>query len=186
MRAPTPIPARTTALVIDDEAPIRRLLRRMLESAECEVLEAEDAETGLGLIQRGTPAVDIVLTDWVMPGLDGHDVVEVLDRYRPGLPVVVVSGYTRTIHPLSQDASGPRIVQKPFTAQEVQSVVGQLVTSARRMRDAAREMARWAVEVREAGAALHEQNRRLREQADLVAAAWAMHHARSRGERLPE
>jgi len=78
-------PPGTTALVIDDEAPIRRLLRRMLESGECEVLEAEDAETGLSLIQRGTPVVDIVLTDWVMPGLDGHDVVEVLDRYRPGL-----------------------------------------------------------------------------------------------------
>ncbi len=56
-----------TALVIDDEAQVRRVVHRMLEPEVCRVLEAPDAETGLRLIEREDPRVDVVLTDWIMP-----------------------------------------------------------------------------------------------------------------------
>jgi CheY-like chemotaxis protein len=67
-----------TALVIDDESLVRRLVRRMLEPEVCRVLEAGDGEAGLRLIERTGDTIDVVLTDLLMAGIDGYDVVEVL------------------------------------------------------------------------------------------------------------
>jgi DNA-binding NtrC family response regulator len=179
MARPSPVP--TTALVIDDEAPVRQLVHRMLEPEVCRVLEAPDAETGLRIIEVDDPRIDIVLTDWIMPGLDGLDVIEVLRRYRPGLPVAVISGYTATLHPVVGDGSRYRMVQKPFTVQQIQQTVSEMVASARRLRDGARELVQWAARARDANAAVRQQNAALRERMDLVAAAWALHHARAAG-----
>ncbi len=66
---------------------VRALVRRMLEPDVCGVVEAEDGESALRLIERGQPAIDVVLTDLVMPGIDGFDIITVLARHRPGLPV---------------------------------------------------------------------------------------------------
>src|SRR5438046_2355415 len=54
-----------TALVIDDEPGVRRLVHRILEPEVCRVIEAASGEEGLRLIQAGSPAIDIVLTDLV-------------------------------------------------------------------------------------------------------------------------
>ena len=110
-------------LVIDDEAPIRSIVRKMLDPEICRVLEAPDAETGLRLIEQDDPQIDIVLTDWIMPGLHGLDVVEVLDRYRPDLPIVVISAFTSSIHPIVRRGSKFKIVPKPFTRLELQATV---------------------------------------------------------------
>jgi len=165
-------------LVIDDEAPVRALVHRMLEPEVCRVLEAADAEIGLRIIEVEQPPVDVVLTDWIMPGLDGLDVIEVLQRHRPGLPVVVISGYTATLHPVVGERSGYRMLQKPFTAEEIQQTVAEMVASARQLRDGARELSEWAARARETNASLRQQNEELREKLDLVAAAWELHHAR--------
>ena len=174
-------PIHPTALVIDDEAPIRELVHRMLEPEVCRVLEAPDAETGLRIIEVDDPRVDAVLTDWIMPGLDGLDVIEVLRRYRPGLPVAVISGYTATLHPVVGAGTGYRMIQKPFTAEQIQQTVSEMVASARRLRDDARALAQWAAQARDANAAVRQKNAELREQMDLVTAAWALHHARAGG-----
>jgi DNA-binding NtrC family response regulator len=152
MARPSPVP--TTALVIDDEAPVRQLVHRMLEPEVCRVLEAPDAETGLRIIEVDDPKIDIVLTDWIMPGLDGLDVIEVLRRYRPGLPVAVISGYTATLRPVVGEGSRYRMVQKPFTVQQIQQTVSEMVASAHRLRDGARELAQWAARARDANAAV--------------------------------
>src|SRR5438045_4862575 len=67
-----------TALVIDDEPGVRRLVHRILEPQVCRVIEAASGEEGLRLIQAGSPAVDVVLTDLVMPRLNGWDVIDTL------------------------------------------------------------------------------------------------------------
>jgi DNA-binding NtrC family response regulator len=172
------VPIPPTALVIDDEAPIRHLVHRMLEPEVCRVLEAADAETGLRIIEVDDPPIEIVFTDWIMPGLDGLDVIEVLQHYRPGLPVAVISGYTATLHPVVGDGTGFRLLQKPFTPEQIQETVREMVASTRRLRDKARELAQWAERTRDANASIRQQNAALREQMDLVAAAWALHHAR--------
>jgi DNA-binding NtrC family response regulator len=156
-------------LVIDDEMPIRRLVQRMLEPEVCRVLDAADAETGLRMIERDNPPVNAVLTDWIMPGLDGLDVLEVLHLHRPDLPVAVISGYTSTIHTVIRSGTGLRILQKPFTAREVQRTVAEMIASpaGARMRDR---------DPLEHAAA----NPGTPFCTDLVAAAWEIHHARHR------
>jgi len=167
-----------TALVIDDDAPVRRLVHRMLEPEVCRVLEAPDAETGLRLIEREDPRVDVVLTDWIMPGLHGLDVVEVLNEYRPGLPVAVISAYTSTLHPIVRRGSRILILEKPFTVDQVQAAVTQMIARAAKTRNGAREMLERAAQVRQRNVALREQSSALRERVDLVAAAWKLHHSR--------
>ncbi|HKU59909.1 MAG TPA: response regulator [Gemmatimonadales bacterium] len=149
----------TTVLVIDDEASIRRLIQRMLEPNLCQVVEAEDAEAGLRLIQRADPPIDVVLTDWIMSGLHGLDVVEVLHRHCPRLPVAVISAYTSTIHPIVRKGESLRILQKPFTGPDLQRAVQEMIGRALRQRTSARAYK---------GATV-----------DLVNAAWELHHARA-------
>ena len=151
--------SRTTVLVIDDEAPIRRLIQRMLEPNACRVVEAEDAEAGLRLIERADPPIDVVLTDWIMSGLHGLDVVEVLHQHCPSLPVAVISAYTSTIHPIVRKGESLRILQKPFTGPDLHRTVQEMSDrSWRRLQP-----------VRHAGDGAAR---------DLVGAAWALHHAR--------
>jgi len=164
----------TTILVIDDEAPIRRLVQRMLEPALCRVLEAESAEAGLRLVERADPPVDAVLTDWIMAGLHGLDVVEVLHRHRPELPVAVISAYTSTIHPIVRDGGGLRILQKPFTARELQSAVAEMIARAGDLRRRARQTREHAARIREQSGEI----RRSGASVDLVGAAWELHRTR--------
>ena len=152
--------SRTTVLVIDDEASIRRLIQRMLEPNVCQVVEAQDAEAGLRLIERGDPPIDVVLTDWIMSGLHGLDVVEVLQVHCPSLPVAVISAYTSTIHPIVRKGESLRILDKPFTGPDLQRTVQDMIARALRQRRPVRH---------DGGATT----------VDLVGAAWALHHARA-------
>jgi DNA-binding NtrC family response regulator len=153
------VSSRSTVLVIDDEAGIRRLVQRMLAPNLCHVVEAEDAEAGLRLIERGDPRIDAVLTDWIMSGLHGLDVVEVLHRHRPSLPVAVISAYTSTIHPIVRKGESLRILQKPFTGPDLQRAVEDMITRALRQHHSGRSLDGDGV--------------------DLVTAAWELHRARA-------
>jgi two-component system cell cycle sensor histidine kinase/response regulator CckA len=121
-------PTTTITLVVDDESVVRQLVRRILEPAVCRVMEAADEETALRLIERGRPAVDLVLTDLRMPGIDGLELMEVLAAHRPGLPVVCMSGFATV-------SAGPRpevpFVAKPFTAESLRKTVEPLLARPR-------------------------------------------------------
>ena len=149
--------SRTTVLVIDDEAGIRHLIQRMLDPHLCRVVEAGDAEAGLRLIERADPRIDVVLTDWIMSGLHGLDVVEVLHRHCPTLPVAVISAYTSTIHPIVRKGESLSILQKPFTGPDLQRAVQDMIARVLRQRHPPDPVAG----------------------IDLVNAAWELHHARA-------
>ena len=151
------------ALVIDDEVPLRELVSRMLEPEVCRVLHASDAEGGLRAIELGDPRVDVVLTDFVMPGLDGLDVVEVLAEYRPTVPVAIVSAHAGSIYQVQRRLGGQlRVLQKPFSEDAVRSLTVGLIAEARALRQQAEDQHAYAGDGR----------------VDLVSAAWAIHHSR--------
>jgi two-component system cell cycle response regulator CpdR len=104
-----------TVLVVDDEASIRRVVRRALERNGAEVLEAEGGETALTILQRRGDPVDLVITDLAMPGIGGLAVAEVLSVFRPELPVLAMSGNPRMPSP---DRRLPLLL-KPFTLPEL-------------------------------------------------------------------
>lgn len=97
-------------LVVDDEAIVRRLIRRVLEREGAAVLEAEDGERGLRLVQDHARDLALVITDLVMPVMDGFEVAEVLSIFLPDLPVLAMSGHATTPEPDRRLT----IIKKPF------------------------------------------------------------------------
>ncbi|MGQ9714500.1 MAG: PAS domain S-box protein [Anaerolineae bacterium] len=79
-------------LVVEDELPMRRLLERRLRAAGYEVLCAGDGATALRLFHGHRDEIALVITDLVMPGLDGRGLCAALGRARPGMPVLVSTG----------------------------------------------------------------------------------------------
>ena len=107
-----------TVLVIDDEPPIRKLLRMGLSTQDYAVLEAPDGRTALDVLRR--EAVDLVILDLGLPDMRGHDLLRIVRVDRPDLPVVVLS---------SRDDEGGKVealdlgaddyVTKPFGMAEL-------------------------------------------------------------------
>jgi CheY-like chemotaxis protein len=99
-------------LIVEDEEHVREVTTRVLQRAGYEVLTAPDAETALGMLASSRP-FDLVLTDSAMPGMRGEDLAAEIARVQPGLPVLLMSGYTELERsPNSSAVAG--FLQKPF------------------------------------------------------------------------
>ena len=171
------ITAPATALIIDDEVMVRRLVRRMLEPEVCQVVEAGDGEAGLRVIERSSDMIDVVLTDLLMPGIDGYDVVDVLAAYRPDLPVACMSGFA------NHTSVGRRLlvpfIPKPFDAESLRALLEPLLAQARALREPAKADGLQSVEQRSAAQNLRRRAEAVRTAIDLVAAAHELRRRRS-------
>jgi len=110
-------------LIVDDDAPIRALLRRILEEDGHQIREAEHGESGLRLY-RGAPA-DLVITDILMPERDGMEVTLALTQEFLDARVIAITGATgdQNFLNVAKLFGARRVIQKPFTAEEVRRVV---------------------------------------------------------------
>jgi len=112
-------------LVIDDQEPIRRIVRRALEQAGHEVFDASDGETGMDTLARH-PA-DIVISDIFMPGQDGILTLRQIRKQFPDVKVIVMSGGDSTgMLDLRRDAEllgAVKSLQKPFTGRDIVEMV---------------------------------------------------------------
>jgi signal transduction histidine kinase/CheY-like chemotaxis protein len=119
-RAPAPMRASgaETVLVVEDDAPVRALMSRILRSGGYRVLTAASGQQALDLCEQGATPVDLLVTDVVMPEMSGRQVAERLARIVPRLKVVYMSGYTDNaiVHHGVLD-EGVRLIAKPFTAE---------------------------------------------------------------------
>ena len=106
--------SRGHALLVDDEDVVRMSTADMLADLGFDVTEAGSAEEALGLLQQGT-MVDLLVTDHLMPGMTGARLAREAHVLRPGLPVLIVSGYAE-MDGLAPDL--PRLL-KPFRAAEL-------------------------------------------------------------------
>ena len=125
-------------LVIDDEHVIRMLVVEILEAAGHEVTGAESAERALDLLED--TEFDLVVSDVMMPGLSGLELLEVIGVRRASLPVVLVTGagtYDTLSQALTRGAAG--LVTKPFAHADLQSAVGDALGRATRSREELRE-----------------------------------------------
>jgi CheY-like chemotaxis protein len=111
---------RHTLLVVDDDATVRRVLQLSLERAGFRVLAAEHGVDALRLLDAETRPVDLILTDVVMPEMDGVTLAErVLERPDPPL-LVFMSGYIHDPEKLDRVMGRPAsLVQKPFDVDEL-------------------------------------------------------------------
>ncbi len=110
-----------TILIVEDEAPVRVLSRKVLEREGYQVIEADSGPSALQLWQTHRHQVDLLLTDMVMPGgLSGYELAEQLRADKPGLKVIYNSGYTDDMlgdnSPLRDN---PNFMEKPFAPQKL-------------------------------------------------------------------
>jgi putative two-component system response regulator len=125
-------------LVIDDETVIRMLVVEILESAGHEVIAAESAERALALLEAGS--FDLVVSDVVMPGLSGLELLEIVQQRQASLPIVLVTGagtYDTLSQALTRGAAG--LVTKPFAHADLQNAVAEALDRADRSREELRE-----------------------------------------------
>jgi PAS domain S-box-containing protein len=115
-----PLRASETVLLVEDEAGVRRLSRRILGKAGYRVLEAANSDDAERLYAHHGSAIDLLVTDVNMPGLGGPELVGRLKRQAPELRVLYMSGNAEHAgaHPARIDHASP-FVQKPFTAAEL-------------------------------------------------------------------
>jgi two-component system KDP operon response regulator KdpE len=105
-------------LVIDDEPAIRRFLRTSLGAEGYDVLEGEDGETGLAMLRRN--AVDLLVLDLGLPGMDGLEVLSRLRESGSSLPVIVLSSRTDEKGKVKAlDLGADDYVTKPFGTDEL-------------------------------------------------------------------
>ena len=105
----------TTILLAEDDTVMRRLTRKMLEGHGYNVLEAEDGSAALQVVGADHNAVDLILTDVVMKGMNGPELVLRLLDSHPAMKVVYMSGYTGELVVHQGVDSGIRLLEKPFT-----------------------------------------------------------------------
>jgi two-component system cell cycle sensor histidine kinase/response regulator CckA len=116
-------------LLVEDEALVRDFAARALTEGGYTVIVAESGEAALRMAQQGV-AVDVVVTDVVMPALGGPELVRRLRERRAELPVVFMSGYAgRAAGPVAPVGRHERLVQKPFGAQELLHAVAAVRAS---------------------------------------------------------
>jgi PAS domain S-box-containing protein len=121
-------PGRHTVLLAEDEDAVRALVRQVLQSSGCAVLEACDGAHALRLAAQHQGPIDLLVTDLTMPGLDGRGLAERLRTLRPGLRVLYLSGYTEDAA-VRQAVSAESLdfLPKPFSpadlAQKVREVL---------------------------------------------------------------
>ena len=111
-----------TVLVVDDEQAIRRLLRASLASQNYRVLEAQDGESALAMV-RGN-AVDILVLDLGLPGIDGFEVIRQLRASGSSVPIIILSSRQDEVGKVKAlDLGADDYVIKPFGVDELHARV---------------------------------------------------------------
>ena len=113
-------------LVIDDEEIVLKSCRKIFEAEGFAVVTTANPQEGLKLVSEST--FDVILVDWMMPGFDGMDVVEEIDKRSPNSTVVMISGYPsvgRATEAMKRGAMD--YVSKPFRPEEIVEVVKKAV-----------------------------------------------------------
>ncbi len=115
---------RCRILVVEDNDDVRELAESMLEMAGYDVLSAPSGERALGLLESGEQA-DLLFTDVIMPGgMNGLELIERVHARRPGLPVLVTTGYMDELPGRGKPSGTLDVLSKPYQHQDLLDRVG--------------------------------------------------------------
>lgn len=124
-------PGRETVLLVEDEPAFRELLQRVLESNGYSVLAAADGRAALALAAAHDGAIELLLTDMILPGMSGSTIAERLGKDRPGLKVLYISGYSQeAVASNGKISSGTAFLSKPFRLDALLHKVRDLLDEA--------------------------------------------------------
>ena len=146
------MPEQPSILLIEDEANLRHNLRVLLEGEGYRVITAEDGAEGIHKLQEAP--LDLVITDVVMPGVDGFQVMQYLKDHAPDLLAVAVTAYVSTESAIEALRRGAfDYLAKPFDVDLMQSVIKRALEKARMQKAFRRYMGGWNVRSKNAHAA---------------------------------
>ena len=128
-----PLGGTETILLVEDEPSVRGFARRTPESRGYTVLEAADGSEALAIAGLHPGAIDLLVTDVIMPGLQGHQLAEQLSASRPGVPVLLVSGFPENAA-VRGGASDRHVsfLPKPYSADGLSRSVRQAIDASGR------------------------------------------------------
>jgi CheY-like chemotaxis protein len=117
---PVSMTAAETVLVVEDDKDLRAYLIEVLRDLDYRAIAAQDAVAALGILEQREIRVDLLLTDVVLPGMNGRELAQRAGQLRPGLKVLFMSGYSRNavVHQGRVDR-GVHLVQKPISLNDL-------------------------------------------------------------------
>ncbi len=119
-----------TILLVEDEAPLRSLARRVLEKNGYKVLEAPNGETAIGICEVEKGRIQLVVSDVVMPGMNARIMAERISAISPGIKILFMSGYHDDDVMLRNLADARMdFLQKPFSPQDLTEKVREVLES---------------------------------------------------------
>ena len=125
-----------TILVIEDEDSLRNLAKRILEKSGYKVITASDGEQGFHIFKKNKEHIDLIITDILMPELNGIDMIDKIKKSYPNLPVIFMSGYTENAllqYNLKELQS--KFIPKPFTPQMLAKKVSEILEISNKKND---------------------------------------------------
>lgn len=127
-RAPTPSVVRGRILIVEDNELVARFAKRALELRGYTVVVANDAREGLAYVTSKRP--DLILSDVIMPGISGPQMIEKLEASGVRLPVVFMSGYTDDhLATLGLDTSAVTLIRKPFSKDGLTEAIEDVLST---------------------------------------------------------
>jgi PAS domain S-box-containing protein len=116
-----------TILLVEDEDAVRRFVKTVLERLGYFVLVAANGAEALAIVERDTRRIDLLLTDLVMPGMNGRDLASAVRTRRPSVAVVFMSGYAAEVAPVLDPDAPDGFLMKPFSesalAEKIRAVL---------------------------------------------------------------
>jgi CheY-like chemotaxis protein len=119
-----PQPRSAVILLVDDEELVRRATADMLREMGHEVLEAPSATSALKLMEE-RPDIEMMITDYLMPGARGSELIEQARAIRPDLKAVLITGYAR----IAADQPGVARLSKPFRATDLAREIVKILSN---------------------------------------------------------
>lgn len=109
-----------TILLVEDDSQLRNMTKTILERYGYQVMEAENGKSALDLFKERQKPVQLLITDVIMPGMNGKVLAEYMQSLQPGVKVLFMSGYTNNTiaHHWVLDSSFP-FIEKPFTSDSL-------------------------------------------------------------------
>ena len=115
-------------LVVEDEAFLREVVAESLQEAGYEVAHVGDGDAGLAVLQSDAP-VDVLVSDIRLPGMSGYELATAGRALRPGLKMILMTGYAPSLPPDLKPAVF-RVLQKPFRIDSLAGVVAAALIGA--------------------------------------------------------
>lgn len=129
--APAAVPLRSSAtsvLLVDDDRYLLDITKVILESLGCIVFPANSPSEALQIADDGDNAIDLLMTDVIMPEMNGLELSKKIDLIRPGLKCLFMSGYSSDIlAPKGVLDEGVNLIQKPFSLKSISDKINEII-----------------------------------------------------------